>query len=63
MKGPTVRKTESMSNPVARYRLYAAECVRLAQDVSVLKQKLTLMEMAQNWLALAEQARQNAETI
>jgi len=37
--------------------------VRLAQDVSVLKQKLTLMEMAQNWLALAEQARQNAETI
>jgi hypothetical protein len=39
-----------MSDLVERYRLYAAECVRLAQDVSVLKQKLTLLDMAQNWL-------------
>jgi len=52
-----------MSDVVERYRLYAAECVRLAQDVSVLKQKLTLLDMAQHWLALAEQALKNAGTI
>jgi len=37
--------------------------VRLAQDVSVLKQKLTLLNMAPKLLALAEQAAKNAETI
>jgi len=52
-----------MSDVVERYRLYAAECVRLAQDVSVLKQKLTLLDMAQHGLALAEQALKNAGTI
>jgi hypothetical protein len=52
-----------MSELVERYRLNAAECVRLAQDVTVLKQKLTLLDMAQSWLALAEQALRNAETI
>jgi hypothetical protein len=52
-----------MSDLVERYRLYAAECVRLAQDESVLKQKLTLLDMAQSWLALADQALKNAETI
>jgi hypothetical protein len=56
-------KRESMSDLVERYRSYAAECVRLAQDVSVLKQKLTLLDMAQSWLALADQALKNAETI
>jgi hypothetical protein len=52
-----------MSDLVEHYRLCAAECVRLAQHVSVLKQKLALLDMAQSWLALAEQALKNAETI
>ena len=41
---------------VERYRLQACECVRIAQDVSDTRAKLALLEMAQSWLRLAEQA-------
>jgi hypothetical protein len=51
-----------MSEIVERYRLYAAECLRIAQE-SGPKQKLTLLDMAQCWLALAEQTLKNTETI
>jgi hypothetical protein len=39
-----------------RYRLYAADCIRLAQSIAEAAGKLSLLNMAQAWVALAEQA-------
>jgi hypothetical protein len=54
---------ESMSDLVEHYRLCAAECCATCSACIGLKQKLALLDMAQSWLALAEQALKNAETI
>jgi hypothetical protein len=51
---------ERMSELVERYRFYAAECLRIAQDVPA-NEKLSLLNMAQSWLALAERAIKNSE--
>jgi hypothetical protein len=40
----------------SRYRAYAAQCVQLAADTTDEKRKLILLEMAQHWLELAEEA-------
>jgi hypothetical protein len=53
---------ESTSALAERYRLYAAKCVRIAQDVPH-EEKLLLLNMAQCWLALAEQTLKTNETI
>lgn len=47
----------------AAYRLNAATCVEIAQRSSELETKLALLKMAQSWLALAEQAIKNSETV
>jgi hypothetical protein len=52
---------KGMSEVAERYRSYAAECLRIAQDVSRPKEKLALLNMAQCWLALAEQAIKDSE--
>jgi hypothetical protein len=39
-----------------KYRQHAADCVRLAQSVSSLGDRATLMEMAAIWMRLAERA-------
>jgi hypothetical protein len=48
---------------VARYRLHAAHCVELAQRISDAEGRLALLAMAKSWLALAEQAVKNSETV
>jgi hypothetical protein len=48
---------------VATYRLHVANCIEIAQGVLDAKAKLTLLAMAQSWLALAEQATKNSETV
>src|SRR5438034_11539466 len=46
------------------YRRHAAECLRIAESVTVAQQKVWLIDMAQAWLQLATKAEQNriAET-
>jgi putative IMPACT (imprinted ancient) family translation regulator len=46
---------------VKRYRLHAASCIESAQQLSDKESKLALLQMAQSWLALAEQAAKNSE--
>jgi hypothetical protein len=48
---------------VARYRLHAAHCVELAQRIYDAEARLVLLAMAKSWLALAEQAVKNSETV
>jgi hypothetical protein len=48
---------------VARYRLHAAHCVELAERISDAENRLALLAMAKSWLALAEQAVKNSETV
>ena len=43
------------------YRRYALECFRLARAMDGLSCKGLLLDMAQNWLALAEQAEKNVK--
>ena len=47
---------------VERYRSYAARCIAISRNVSDPAGKLVLLEMAQSWLKLAEQATEGAET-
>jgi len=39
-----------------QYRVYAAECLRLAGEVQHPKDRLVLLAMAQMWFGLADQA-------
>ena len=48
---------------VERYRSYAAKCIKISRNVSDPTGKLVLLEMAQSWLRLAEQAAEGAETV
>jgi hypothetical protein len=48
---------------VARYRFHAAHCVELAQRIPEAEGRLALLAMAKSWLALAEQAVKNSETV
>ena len=44
---------------VACYRLYAANCVELAERVSDTERRLFLLRMAQAWARLADQVERN----
>jgi hypothetical protein len=46
---------------VERYRSYAAQCVKISQNIPDPTGKLVLLAMAQSWLKLAEQAAEAAE--
>jgi hypothetical protein len=48
---------------IACYRLYAGRCVEIAQRVEETSAKLALLDMAQAWELLAEQAAKNSETV
>ena len=41
------------------YRQYALECLRLAGDTNEPSTKAVLIDMAQSWVRLAEQAQRN----
>jgi hypothetical protein len=47
---------------IERYRSYAARCIKISRNISDPAGKLVLLEMAQSWLKLAEQAAAGAET-
>jgi hypothetical protein len=42
------------------YRRYAAHCVRSAQQVADQKTRATMLDMAQVWLGLADQAERSS---
>jgi hypothetical protein len=46
---------------VERYKKYAAECLRIAQQTSDGAQKARLLEMAAAWQRLSEAATKQAE--
>ncbi|HEY1981509.1 MAG TPA: hypothetical protein VGH13_15650 [Xanthobacteraceae bacterium] len=50
----------SAAELVALYRLHAAQCVHLSHKLS--DSKVVLLDMAQSWVILAEQAKRNSET-
>jgi hypothetical protein len=45
-----------------RYRQYAAQCVRAAQQVADRSIRNSLLDMAQVWIALADQAERSSRT-
>lgn len=45
-----------------RYRQYAAQCVRAAQQVTDRTIRTSLLDMAQVWIALADQAERSSRT-
>ena len=45
-----------MAEAVERYRQYASECLRLAQETNDTAQKARLLEMADAWQRLAAAA-------
>lgn len=49
----------SNSEKIACYRLYAANCVELAQSISDLDRRVFLLNMARDWLGLADQAEKS----
>jgi hypothetical protein len=46
-------------NKPDHYRQYALECLRLASDTHESSTKAVLIDMAQAWIRLAEQAQRN----
>lgn len=46
-------------NGVGRYRKYAANCLAFAQNTADPSAKLALLDMAQVWIVLAEEAERN----
>ena len=50
-----------MSNP-DRYRQHALDCLRLANEMNDPFGKAVLLDMAQSWVRLADQAQKNLRT-
>jgi hypothetical protein len=46
-----------------RYRIYALDCVRLSSEVASPETKATLIDMAQCWVRLADQAEKNNDVV
>jgi hypothetical protein len=46
---------------VACYRLYAANCIELAELVPDPDRRVFLLNMARDWLKMADQAERNSE--
>jgi hypothetical protein len=44
---------------VACYRLYAADCIELAQQIADVDRRVFLLNMAHDWLKLADQAERS----
>ncbi len=48
---------------IATYRLNAALCVEIANECSLPGRKIALLNMAQAWIALAEQVNKNSGVV
>jgi hypothetical protein len=46
---------------VACYRLYAANCIELAEVIPDVDRRVFLLDMARDWLRLADQAERNGD--
>ena len=46
---------------VDAYRKHAANCIRLAQETNDTDSRLSLLDMARAWLALADQGERNRD--
>ena len=51
-----------MNNKADEYRQNAANCLRMAERTADLGARATLLDMAQSWRILAEQAERNSAT-
>jgi hypothetical protein len=51
-----------MNNKADEYRRNAADCLRMAERTADLAARTTLLDMAQSWRFLAEQADRNSAT-
>jgi len=51
-----------MNNKADEYRRSAADCLRMAERTADLAARATLLDMAQSWRVLAEQADRNSAT-
>jgi hypothetical protein len=51
-----------MNNKADEYRRNAADCLRMAERTADLAARATLLDMAQSWRVLAEQADRNSAT-
>jgi hypothetical protein len=49
-----------MNNKADEYRHNAADCLRMAERTADLGARATLLDMAQSWRILAEQAERNS---
>ena len=49
-----------MNNKADEYRRNAADCLRMAERTADLAARATLLDMAQSWRILAEQAARNS---
>lgn len=49
-----------MNNKAEEYRRNAADCLRMAERTADLAARATLLDMAQSWRVLAEQAERNS---
>ena len=58
---PQIRSVRAMAGAIERYKEYAAECLRIAQDTTDDNQKVRLLEMAEAWQRLAEAASKRRE--
>jgi hypothetical protein len=47
---------------VDTYLVIAAKCIQLAQETDDNRSKLSLLDMARAWLAMAEQGEKNRQT-
>ena len=48
---------------IVRYRSYAAKCLAISRNVRDPPARLVLLEMAQSWLKLAEEAAERTKTV
>lgn len=51
-----------MNNKAEEYRRNAANCLRVAERTADVAARATLLDMAQSWRFLAEQAERNSTT-
>ena len=59
MRRGDARDGEVGMNNMGRYRKYAANCLKFAQSSADPNAKLALLNMAQIWIMLAEEAERN----
>ena len=61
--GCVIRRAVGGMELVVRYRQYAAECLRIAQQMTDAATKSSLIDMAQVWASLAEQTEKRHEPV